>query len=152
MTLNRCSILFAALTMIIALGSVHEARAERRQPLDSAQIRQVMSKHLSAVRKCYVEHSMPAKNAKGVVTLDMLVRAGGQVAAIEVETDGAKDVKFERCVSKLATRWRFPKSAYQTRVKYPMMFLHTRAGRGPSAPARGKGGASDEQGSSPSRK
>jgi len=121
----------------IAFGPATEARAERREPLSSAQIRQVMSKHAPAVRDCYVRHVMEQEGPMGNVTLELLVRAGGQVAAVEVEAAATDDKKMEQCVAKLAKTWRFPRSSEQTLVKYPMMFVHTAtASAGPATPAK----------------
>jgi hypothetical protein len=117
----------------IAFGPTTEARAERREPLSSAQIRQVMSKHAPAVRDCYVRHVMEQKGPMGTVTLELLVRAGGQVAAVEVEAAATDDKKMEQCVAKLAKTWRFPQSSEQTLVKYPMMFVHTATANAGSA-------------------
>lgn len=125
-----------------AFGPANEARAERRQPLTSAQIRQVMSRHAPAVRECYVQHAMQQQQSStSTLTLEILVRAGGQVEAVEVEapaspaSPASDDKKLEQCVSKLAKNWRFPKSSQQTLVKYPMMFVHTQAqGAGPVVP------------------
>lgn len=128
-----------------AFGPANEARAERRQPLTSAQIRQVMSRHAPAVRECYVQHAMQRQQGStSTLTLEILVRAGGQVDGVEVEAPASDQKKLEQCVAQLAKKWRFPKSSYQTLVKYPMMFVHTQAqGAGPvvseqasAAPAR----------------
>jgi outer membrane biosynthesis protein TonB len=122
---------------VFAFGPATEARAERRQPLSSAQIRQVMSQHAPAVRECYVQHAMQQQGSMGSLTLEILVRAGGQVAGIEVEAPASDDKKLEQCVSQLAKSWRFPRSSSQTLVKYPMMFVHTQAqGAGPAVPVR----------------
>jgi TonB family protein len=120
-----------------ALGPAAEAQAERRQPLSSAQIRQVMSQHAPAVRGCYVQHSMQQQGSMGSLTLEILVRASGQVAGVEVEAAASDQKKLEQCVGQLAKNWRFPKSSSQTLVKYPMMFVHTQAqGAGPVVPTR----------------
>jgi TonB family protein len=120
-----------------AFGPAAEAQAERRQPLTSAQIRQVMSQHAPAVRECYVQHAMQQKGSTGSLTLEILVRASGQVAGVEVEAAASDETKLEQCVSQLAKDWRFPKSSSQTLVKYPMMFVHTQAqGAGPVVPTR----------------
>jgi outer membrane biosynthesis protein TonB len=122
---------------VFAFGPATEAHAERRQPLTSAQIRQVMSQHAPAVRECYVQHAMQQQGSMGSLTLEILVRAGGQVAGIEVEAPASDEKKLEQCVSQLAKNWRFPRSSSQTLVKYPMMFVHTQAqGAGPAVPAR----------------
>jgi hypothetical protein len=120
---------------VFAFGPATEARAERRQPLTSAQIRQVMSQHAPAVRGCYVQHAMQKQGSMGSLTLEILVRASGQVVAVEVEALASDEKKLEQCVSQLAKNWRFPKSSSQTLVKYPMMFVHTQAqGAGPVVP------------------
>jgi TonB family protein len=120
-----------------AFGPATEAQAERRQPLTSGQIRQVMSQHTPAVRGCYVQHAMQRQGSMGSLTLEILVRASGQVVGVEVEAAASDEKKLEQCVSQLAKNWRFPKSSSQTLVKYPMMFVHTQAqGAGPVVPAR----------------
>jgi outer membrane biosynthesis protein TonB len=120
-----------------AFGPATEAQAERRQPLTSGQIRQVMSQHTPAVRGCYVQHAMQRQGSMGSLTLEILVRASGQVAGVEVEAAASDEKKLELCVSQLAKNWRFPKSSSQTLVKYPMMFVHTQAqGAGPVVPTR----------------
>ena len=120
-----------------AFGPATEAQAERRQPLTSAHIRQVMSQHTPAVRGCYVKHAMQGQGSMGSLTLEILVRASGQVAGVEVEAPASDEKKLEQCVSQLAKNWRFPKSSSQTLVKYPMMFVHTQAqGAGPVMPTR----------------
>ncbi|GAB4557270.1 MAG: hypothetical protein Tsb0020_01300 [Haliangiales bacterium] len=138
----RLILLTTVMTLSLAFGALSDAQAERRQPLDATQIRQVMAKHMPAVRSCYESHVMAERGATGTVTLELLVRAGGQVAAVDTNLPGVdkKPVKqFSKCVSSQAKRWRFPKSSYQTLVKYPMMFLHTKSnGAGPKP---GKGSA-----------
>jgi TonB family protein len=127
----------------LAFGPATEAQAERRQPLTSAQIRQVMSRHTPAVRGCYVQHSMQQQSSMGSLTLEILVRASGQVAGVEVEAQASDEKKLEQCVSQLAKNWRFPRSSSQTLVKFPMMFVHTQAqGAGPVVPERGTDQAS----------
>lgn len=135
MRLVRCLALTAVLIGFLSSGAMSEARAESRQPLTSAQIKQVMAKHAPKVRACYMEHAMNKEESLGKLTLELLVRAGGRVAAVEVEAPSAQGKELEKCVGRLAKRWRFPKSSYQTLVKYPMMFVHTQAqGAGPVVP------------------
>src|SRR5690606_17749492 len=119
------------------------------------QIRQVMSQHAPAVRECYVRHAMQQQGSMGKLTLQMLVRTTGQVAAVEVELPASStsaaapasaasqaapapdDKKLQECVSELAKTWRFPKSSSQTLVKYPMMFVHTQVpSAGPAQPGQ----------------
>lgn len=107
----------------LALGPANEAVAERRQPLTSAKIRKVMSRHAPALRDCYLQHATQ-EGTTGTLTLEILVRASGQVAAVEVEAPSSEPKKLEQCVSQLAKTWRFPRSSDETLVKYPMMFVH----------------------------
>lgn len=138
MKIARNLALIVSLSMAgIAFGPTTEARAERREPLSQAQIRQVMSKHAPEVRECYVRHVMEQEGPMGTVTLQLLVRAGGQVAGVEVEAASSDEKKMEQCVAKQAKTWRFPRSSEQTLVRYPMMFVHTATAS--TAPAeRGK--------------
>jgi TonB family protein len=138
MTKARNLALLASISIAaFAFAPAPEAQAERRQPLTSAQIRQVMSQHAPAVRGCYVQHAMRQQGSMGSLTLEILVRASGQVAGVEVEAQVSDDKKLEQCVLQIAKNWRFPRSSSQTLVKYPMMFLHTQAqGAGPVVPAR----------------
>ena len=142
MKIARLALIVSLSMAAVAFGSA-DARAERRAPLSSAQIRQVMSRHAPDVRECYVQHVMEQQGPMGNVTLELLVRAGGQVAAVEVEAAGTDDKKMEQCVSTLAKKWRFPKSSEQTLVKYPMMFVHTQsataAGPAKTTPKQGAG-------------
>ncbi|HWN71446.1 MAG TPA: AgmX/PglI C-terminal domain-containing protein [Haliangium sp.] len=138
MTIARNLALIVSISIAaLALGPAAEAQAERRQPLSSGQIRQVMSQHTPAVRGCYVQHSTQRQGSMGSLTLEILVRASGQVVGVEVEAPASNEKKLSQCVSELAKSWRFPKSSSQTLVKYPMMFLHTQAqGAGPAVPGR----------------
>lgn len=140
----RIALIVSFSMVALGLGLATDARAERRAPLSSAQIRQVMSKHAPEVRECYVRHVMEQQGPMGTVTLELLVRAGGQVAAVEVEAAGTDDKKMERCVAHLAKKWQFPRSSEQTLVKYPMMFVHTQTA---SAAGPGKAGKSGRSGS-----
>jgi TonB family protein len=129
----------------LAFGSANEARAERRQPLTSAKIRQVMSKHAPALRDCYLQH-VTQQGPTGTLTLEILVRASGQVAGVEVEALASDQKKLEQCVLQLSKRWRFPRSSDETLVKYPMMFVHTQgagaaAEQASAAPPRAQDGA-----------
>lgn len=137
----RLALILSLSMVAIALGSTTDARAERREPLSSTQIRQVMSKHAPDVRECYVRHSMEQQGPMGTVTLELLVRAGGQVAAVEVNAAGTDDKKLEQCVTQLSKKWRFPRSSEQTLVKYPMMFVHTQSATA-AGPTPGKGARS----------
>lgn len=132
----RLALILSLSMVAMAFGSATDVRAEPRAPLSSTQIRQVMSKHAPDVRECYVRHSMEQQGPMGTVTLELLVRAGGQVAAVEVDAAGTDDRKLEQCVTQLSKKWRFPRSSEQTLVKYPMMFVHTQ-----SATAAGPTGA-----------
>lgn len=147
MTIARNVALIVSISIaVLALAPVTEARAERRQPLTSAKIRQVMSQHAPAVRDCYVKHATQ-QGPTGTLTLELLVRASGQVAGVEVEAAASDEKQLEQCVSQLAKNWRFPKSSYQTLVKYPMMFVHTQAqGAGPAVPEQGSAGAAPSAG------
>jgi outer membrane biosynthesis protein TonB len=144
MKTTRLALIVSLSMAALAFGSA-DARAERRAPLSSAQIRQVMSRHAPDVRECYMRHSMEQQGPMGTVTIELLVRAGGQVAAVEVEAAGTDDKKLEQCVSQLAKKWTFPKSSEQTLVKYPMMFVHTQtataAGPAKDTQPRAKQGA-----------
>jgi hypothetical protein len=149
MKIARHALMVSFSMVAIAFGFATDARAERRAPLSSAQIRQVMSQHAPEVRECYVQHVMEQQGPMGSVTLELLVRAGGQVAAVEVEAPGTDDKKMEQCVARLAKKWQFPRSSEQTLVKYPMMFVHTQsataagpAKRAPVKQGAGKGGRS----------
>jgi hypothetical protein len=138
MTIARCIALMVSFSIAGMLGSGREAGAEPRKPLSSAQIRHVLSQHAPALRECYVQHSMQQQGSMGSLTLELLVRASGQVAALEVQAPGTDKKKVEQCVSRLVKTWRFPRSSDETLVKYPMMFLHTQKQAVSPAPERGR--------------
>jgi len=103
------------------------ARAETEQ-LSPDEVRRVVNAHAHEVRTCYEKHAMKQKEATGKVLLDLVVRASGDVSEVDVEAEGVRGRKFERCVESRASKWRFPESREATEVQYPFLFQHTRKG------------------------
>ena len=103
---------------------VPTARAESNQ-LSVDQIQEVAREHSGEVRDCYVEHALKQKSASGKVTLDLVVRAEGDVQHVAVDAPGVRGHRFKRCVEKHVSAWQFPSARHGTEVQYPFLFHHT---------------------------
>jgi hypothetical protein len=124
--MKRCTILLL-LAIGTTLGLSRSVRAESEQ-LSPDDVRRIVAAHAHEVRGCYEKHAMKQRSATGKVLLDLIVRAEGKVAKVEVDPEGVRGRKFQRCVSGKATKWQFPESRHATDVQYPFYFQHSKRG------------------------
>jgi TonB family protein len=104
--------------------SVGEGMARNQLGLTADDVKSVINDGSEGVQKCYRRHVKKQKNADGKFLLHLGVNPSGKVAEVEVEAPTIRGKKFERCVERVAKKWRFPKAGSGTDVTYPFLFVH----------------------------
>src|SRR5688500_7130035 len=113
------------LPLAIAGALATGARAESGE-LSSEDVRRVVRANGHEIRACYEKHAMRQKEATGKVLLDLIIRTEGKVDRVEVDAEGVRGNRFDRCVASRVRAWQFPESRHPTEVQYPFLFQHTK--------------------------
>jgi hypothetical protein len=123
---SRLSVLLLSFT---ALSQVAEAK-----DLTEKDVKAVLSRHYPEVKNCYLQHAEKQQSAQGNVVVQVVVGKNGQVTdgSATVEAPGVTGKQFANCVKRSTAAWRFPTISNPTEVRYPLLFIKTRArGAGP---------------------
>jgi TonB family protein len=96
-------------------------------------VQRIIRRHRAQVRYCYERRLAEDPDLAGRVTLRIQIGPDGAVRAARIGGSTLGDAEVERCITRMARRWRFPppRGGGSVQVSYPFLF---RNGAGAPAP------------------
>jgi len=113
-------------------GALDADASRRKVGLDAKEISRVVRQDIPKIRQCYVRHAMKQKQADGKVSLELVIRANGDLESLDVIAPSVRGNQFSRCVERVVDHWQFPESGGETEATYPLLFVHTHTPAGPN--------------------
>jgi hypothetical protein len=91
--------------------------------LDSAQIAEVIQRHLGQIRYCYEQGLQTHPDLNGRVAIKFLISGSGQVTTAQVTSSSLKSQPVEECLVTKLKSWPFPKprGGVVVKVNYPFV-------------------------------
>ncbi len=98
--------------------------------LDSAQIAEVIQRHLGQIRNCYEQGLQSAPGLNGRIAIKFAINGSGKVSAADVTSSSLHSENIESCIVSHLKTWPFPKPRGGVIVKVNYPFVLKRISQG----------------------
>jgi len=95
--------------------------ATASKPLSSSQVRAIVTKNRPMLQRCY-EQAARASGSQQAVRIDVRLNVSASGAVTKADVAGPSVGNLKNCVLSTVKRWRFPASAENTEVPFPLVF------------------------------
>ena len=102
---------------------IRALRPEVTDGLDTRIIQKVVRSHFREIRACLDNEFERNKNmGSGRVIVSWIINKAGTVPGVAIKETELHNKRFEDCLVKAISSWRFPKYGKSTHVEYPFVF------------------------------
>lgn len=91
------------------------------KPLSSSQVRAIVTKNRPMLQRCY-EQAARASGSQQAVRIDVRLNVSPSGAVTKADVTGPSVGNLKPCILSTVKRWRFPASAENTEVPFPLVF------------------------------
>lgn len=91
------------------------------KPLSSSQVRAIVTKHRPMLQRCY-EQAAKASGSQQAVRIDVRLNVSPSGSVTKADVAGPSVGNLKNCILSTVKRWRFPASAENTEVPFPLVF------------------------------
>jgi len=104
-------------------GTQIAAASEVRGTIDKAEIRRVVTAHASDVKRCYEQGLARRPDLEGRIAVKFTIGKTGTVVAVTVTESSLNDRQTEQCITRVTSKWVFPKPTGEglVTVSYPFI-------------------------------